>query len=388
MLLEKIVQEISGVTIVPWKALQKLFQTCEKARDLPGSVAECGVYRGGTLRLIARALPNKTVWGFDTFVGMPDGAKECDVHKGGAFGDTSYEQVSEFLKDLGNVHLVQGMFPDTFVQIPPEEKFCLVHLDCDQYDSYKSALDFFLPRLVDGGFLVVDDYVDCEGSRKAVDERFPEIEKFPYVIQKMGEEYKTVVFRPNTVLCVNLGCGNSQKPAAEDTVWLNLDKIPHEGVDIVADLEEGLPFEDDSIDILYASHVLEHIKTFPSLIAECYRVLIPRGVLIIKVPFAFCRAAIADPTHVWQFVPETFFHFDRDSFIGYDTGGMKAKLNFAIVWNEVLAHYRPILDDGKPGGYFTEILVDMEKAGPLYEWEQKLLEARAEAEAEEKEPNV
>ena len=186
----EVTPEIDGVTIVhPW-ALKTLWRVCDWVKDLPGSVAECGVYRGGTLRLLARALPEKRIWGFDTFSGMPAAAvRDFDTHQVGDFGDTSYAQVDGYLKDLSNIALVGGVFPETFKVIPPDEKFCLVHLDCDQYDSYLAALDFFLPRLLEDAVLVIDDYTHCEGARRAIDERFPVVAKPPYILTKGDDDH-------------------------------------------------------------------------------------------------------------------------------------------------------------------------------------------------------
>lgn len=51
-------------------------------------------------------------------------------------------------------------------------QFCLVHIDCDLYESAKTCLNFFAPRIVPGGFIIVDDYDFelCPGVEKAVDE--------------------------------------------------------------------------------------------------------------------------------------------------------------------------------------------------------------------------
>jgi SAM-dependent methyltransferase len=131
--------------------------------------------------------------------------------------------------------------------------------------------------------------------------------------------------------------------------------------------------------LLYASHVFEHIKAFPALMRECHRVLKPRGVLTLKVPAVGCRAAISDPTHCWQFAPETWGHFDKESNIGFDTLGMR-KVGFILKWNEIIEWRRPGIDDGRPGSFFTENIVDFEKDGPLHEWEEALLKMQQEDE--------
>ena len=190
----------------------------------------------------------------------------------------------------------------------------------------------------------------------------------------MGREKRICLEDAEKVVCLNIGCGNyiafSHEPGQ---VWYNLDRHANSDVQIVADLEEGLPFDDESVDLIYASHVFEHIRKFPELMQECHRVLKPRGVLSLKVPMGGCRAAMADPTHYWQFAPETWYHFDKDSNIGFDTLGMRG-IGFILKWNEVVRHRRNGLDGDKPGDFITEIIVDYEKDGPVHEWEDKLTE--------------
>jgi SAM-dependent methyltransferase len=176
-------------------------------------------------------------------------------------------------------------------------------------------------------------------------------------------------------LCLNLGCGNSfARPLEKNQTWVNIDREKRDGVDVVADLEDGLPmYEDGSVDLIVASHVMEHIKNYPQLMAECYRVLRPRGVLHIRTPAFPCRAAVADPTHYNYFVPESWLHFASNADIGFDTLGMRG-IGFILLWNETIEWRRPAIDDGRPGAYFTENIVEFEKDGPFHEWEVKMVE--------------
>jgi predicted SAM-dependent methyltransferase len=82
-------------------------------------------------------------------------------------------------------------------------------------------------------------------------------------------------------MLVNLGCGLVWHPA-----WVNLDVRPV-GSEIQAwDVENGLPFDDASVDGCYASHLLEHlpIKDARRLLRECLRVLRSGGVVRLAVP--------------------------------------------------------------------------------------------------------
>jgi hypothetical protein len=142
------------------------------AASLPaGAFAECGVYRGGILKMLATAHPGRTVYGFDTFAGLPAEMWGTDeLHSVGDFDDTSLRFVRAATADSPNIRLVQGVFPDSAVYV--KDRFALVHLDFDFYESTRAALEWFLPRMVAGGVIVFDDYEweYCPGVKRAIDE--------------------------------------------------------------------------------------------------------------------------------------------------------------------------------------------------------------------------
>lgn len=80
---------------------------------------------------------------------------------------------------------------------------------------------------------------------------------------------------------LNLGCGKRIH-----TDWTNIDFVSTLDGVIAHNLTQGIPFPDNSFDVVYHSHVLEHFSqdTAKFFIAECYRVLRPQGVLRIAIP--------------------------------------------------------------------------------------------------------
>lgn len=148
-----------------------LFQLARSANRSGGIIAEVGVYKGGTAKLIATTAPNCAVYLFDTFEGMPNATDGIDYHGVGSFSDTTLERVQALLADCRNVHIVQGTFPDTG-GVVGNERFALVHLDVDNYRSNKDALEFFYPRMECGGVIVFDDYEweHTPGIRQSIDE--------------------------------------------------------------------------------------------------------------------------------------------------------------------------------------------------------------------------
>lgn len=143
---------------------------------LPGDVVEIGVYRGHTATLLARFArrTDRRLFLLDTFTGFKsDDLVGVDATQQIQFSDTSLETVRAFVGEQ-NVTFIKGSFPDTASELPSDAKYCLVHIDCDLYAPIRSALNYFYPRLVEGGFLIIHDYASLwwPGAEKAVDEFF------------------------------------------------------------------------------------------------------------------------------------------------------------------------------------------------------------------------
>ena len=74
-------------------------------------------------------------------------------------------------------------------------------------------------------------------------------------------------------IVVDVGCGNRKKAGR-----IGIDRVDLEGVDIVADLEQGLQFfPDASVDEIHCRSVLEHVEDMKGLLGEMLRVLKPQG---------------------------------------------------------------------------------------------------------------
>lgn len=125
-----------------------------KSSNIPGSLAEVGVYRGNSAKVLHSICPERNLYLFDTFTGFD----ERDGENVGGFSDTSIEQVQEFVGTNDNIHYFQGYFPETTSQLPPDTRFALVHLDADLYQPMKAGLEYFYDKLEPGGFLILHDY--------------------------------------------------------------------------------------------------------------------------------------------------------------------------------------------------------------------------------------
>lgn len=170
-------------------------------RDVPGAFAECGVWMGGSVVAMLLALQelgvsDRDIYLYDTFEGMT-APTEHDVSRlqGDALGAWreaersggqlyselfgpevfSEERVRENVLAVGypaeRIHFVKGKVEETIPDRSPPG-LALLRLDTDWYESTRHELVHLFPLLAEGGVLIVDDYGDWEGSRRAVDEYF------------------------------------------------------------------------------------------------------------------------------------------------------------------------------------------------------------------------
>lgn len=104
---------------------------------------------------------------------------------------------------------------------------------------------------------------------------------------------------------LDLGCGGKK----QFPQTLGLDRYPLEGVDVLADMEQILPFKDGAFDYIFAVHCLEHVRELVAVLNEINRILATGGCAHIMVPNYRCLNSVADPTHVRFFDRQTFKYF-------------------------------------------------------------------------------
>ena len=167
-----------GRTYLNVDRLYTIWQAVESLPPSARAVAEVGVYRGGSawfmadaLRRFGREMP---FYVCDTFQGHVEVDDSVDgVHRPGVqFTRVKAEKVAKYLREFPFIQMQVGDIRETAPAFAGESAFGLVHLDVDVYPITRFCLDFFGPRVVPGGMMVMDDYgtTTCEGVKRAVDE--------------------------------------------------------------------------------------------------------------------------------------------------------------------------------------------------------------------------
>jgi O-methyltransferase len=153
-------------------AAQELFMAVRATRKIEGDIAEVGVFRGGSAKVICEGKEDRTLHLFDTFKGLPRPGifDDPDAAKEGSF-NFDMDSVKACLMEFPNVHIYEGLFPDTAGPVN-NTKFSLVHFDVGLYKSTFDCLSFFYPRMNRGGAIISHDYIYRSGVKKAFDEFF------------------------------------------------------------------------------------------------------------------------------------------------------------------------------------------------------------------------
>ena len=100
----------------------------------------------------------------------------------------SLEDVKKNIKkntNIDNIFLIKGKVENTLrnkKKLP--KKISILRLDTDFYESTKIELEILYPRIQSGGVLIIDDYGEWQGARKAVDEYFGNGMPFLHIVDQ------------------------------------------------------------------------------------------------------------------------------------------------------------------------------------------------------------
>ena len=179
----------------------KIIDSARKCLGMEGDYVEFGCYKGDTSLLLAEVLkseavlvensvdnsverlgksggkPVKKLWIYDSFEGLPEktDADESVMgvdFKSGELSVTKREVKERFLRAGLPVPVIKKAWFRDLTDEDVPEKIAFAFLDGDFYESIRDSLKLVVPRMSEGGVLIVHDYTNpaLPGVRKAVDE--------------------------------------------------------------------------------------------------------------------------------------------------------------------------------------------------------------------------
>ena len=174
-----------------WGIIQSLQHV--KRNKIKGDIVETGVFHGGGIIFLNDILKylklKKTIWGYDTFEGIPNinlkkdrilGSKKIKhVKKSDNMDKNMYPTLDTVKNNLkknnvkNQINLIKGDTKKTLkINKHLPKKISFLRLDTDFYESTLNELKTFYPKISKNGILMIDDYGHHVGCRKAVDEYF------------------------------------------------------------------------------------------------------------------------------------------------------------------------------------------------------------------------
>ena len=171
-------------TMIGRKRLQNLRVLTEQVIQdgVPGDFIETGVWRGGACILMrailsAYGINDRRVWLADSFSGLPKPDEtQYPADQGDEFHTytdlaVNQEEVEDNFRQYDlldeQVVFLKGWFKDTLPTLSAE-KFALLRLDGDMYESTIVALNHLYPRLSINGYIIIDDYHTVPACKKAI----------------------------------------------------------------------------------------------------------------------------------------------------------------------------------------------------------------------------
>lgn len=140
---------------------------------------------------------------------------------------------------------------------------------------------------------------------------------------KHGENMFLKWSEDNNLMSLDLGgrFNNGVNPAYKSVDLLD--------ADIIADLNERWPWEDNTVGVIRAYHLLEHLPDTIHFFNEAFRVLAPGGFLLIEVPSTSGSGAMSDPTHIKFFNLRSFEYFTTNNLAKFIRPQYKGKFQKA-----------------------------------------------------------
>jgi hypothetical protein len=180
----------AGDSVRLWSLILNIKQVLRD--NVSGEFAELGVWRGNTAAVLSHfaMAAGRKVYLFDTFKGFDRrDITGVDVGVKPSFENTSVAVVREVVGPAWDAcRVVAGYFPESVQPEHEASRYAIVSLDCDLYEPMKAGLEFFYPRLAQGGLLLIHDYANphWEGVKRAVDEFSAATGEYPVIIPDLA----------------------------------------------------------------------------------------------------------------------------------------------------------------------------------------------------------
>jgi len=152
----KIYLQLNLLTLLDEKRFFTIYSILQQIKNINGDILDIGCMRGGVGMLMSKINLKGSTYLIDTFSGFHEEEK---YHKKGMFVFTGIEELKENIKffNLKRIKIFKQNFPNK-EKLKNIKKLKLCHIDVNTYRSTKNSYNYVKKKLVQGGFIIFDDY--------------------------------------------------------------------------------------------------------------------------------------------------------------------------------------------------------------------------------------
>jgi O-methyltransferase len=214
-------RKFRGFTMIHEAAYVNNLELCARFAAIPGSVVECGVWRGGMIAGMAEVLgAERGYFLFDSFEGLPPAHADLDgaaavawqknanspVHYNNCTAAEEEASAAMKLSGATSFSLVKGWFNETIPRFAAPSQIAVLRLDCDWYESTRVCLENLYPQVAPGGVVIVDDYYIWDGCARAVNEFIASFAS-PEMVPRLSQFHDVIAYlvKPDPARVANNG---------------------------------------------------------------------------------------------------------------------------------------------------------------------------------------
>ena len=174
---------------IPFPTTKELMKFALRNSLPDGNILEFGVFRGGSIRFIAKVLRHRMIYGFDSFRGLPEEWPSWVRYSDG------FDLRGKIPRVPKNVILYEGYFKDRIPKFLEEsgDRIAFMHIDCDLYSSTKDIFDLLYERIVPGTIIGFDEYFNYPNWQNG------EFRAFQEFVKKHSVKYEYIGYAATQV---------------------------------------------------------------------------------------------------------------------------------------------------------------------------------------------
>ena len=196
----KIKADYVGLSVNSRILFLKRFSQIAYQEQMPGAVAEAGVFRGEFAKEINFYFSDRPLYLFDTFDGFNRDDIKCEQETSlvtaNYMKNLSEKTVYDKMPNKERVTICKGYFPETAIALNLDIPFCFVNLDMDLYKPTYEGLTYFYPRMCTGGCILIHDYfAGAYPNVKRAIKDYEQQKKIPLAKLPIGDDISMAIIK-------------------------------------------------------------------------------------------------------------------------------------------------------------------------------------------------